>query len=83
MKTDNQKSIALLFVLLFTFPQNVTAVDEVATLKHLEGTWVGDGKFMGNDARLELKYEWVLNGKFLRLSLKERQPHGGRRATGV
>ena len=63
------KPIALLFVLLLAV-QHVNAVDEVASLKRLEGTWIGDGKLMGNDARLELKYEWVLNGKFLRLSLK-------------
>jgi uncharacterized protein YodC (DUF2158 family) len=64
------KSFALLFLLLVSFTQDIKAVDEVAALKRLEGTWAGDGKFMGNAARLELRYEWVLNGKFLRLSLK-------------
>ena len=72
MKTNNPKtkSSAVLFVLLLAFYQNVAAVGEVASLKQLEGTWIGDGKMMGNAARLEMKWEWVLNGKFLRLSLK-------------
>jgi hypothetical protein len=82
MKTDNPttKCIALLFVTLLSLNQNVKAVEEIANLKRLEGVWVGEGKFMGNSARLELKYEWVLNGKFLRLSLKnESRTAGGER----
>lgn len=82
MKTDNRKtkSVALLFVLLLSLNQNVKGVEEIASLKRLEGTWAGEGKFMGNGARLELKYEWVLNGKFLRLSLKnESRTAGGER----
>ena len=70
MKTKNPKPIALLFVLFFSLTPLLAATDEPASLKSLEGTWAGDGKLMGNAARLELKYEWVLNGKFLRLSLK-------------
>jgi hypothetical protein len=73
MKTDQSKTnfIALLFVLFLSFSPSVTAAAEgIASLKRLEGTWAGDGRFMGNAARLELRYEWVLNGKFLRLSLK-------------
>lgn len=72
MKTDKfeTKFIALLFVLFLAFHQSVATAADVAWLKRFEGTWVGEGKFMGNTARLELKYEWVLKGKFLRLSLK-------------
>jgi hypothetical protein len=73
MKTDKfeTKFIALWFVLFLAFQQSVAAAaGEVASLKRFEGTWVGEGKFMGNNARLELKYEWVLQGKFLRLSLQ-------------
>ena len=70
MKTDKPvtKFCALLFVLLLACGQSLAG--ESAALKRFEGTWVGDGKFMGNVARLELKYEWVLSGKFLRLSMK-------------
>ena len=39
-------------------------------LSRLEGTWQGDGKAFGIAANMELKWEWVLNKKFLRLSLK-------------
>ena len=72
------KSFVLLFVLVFSCSQISAMTDEVATLKRLEGSWIGDGKLMGNTARLELKYEWVLNGKFLRLSMKNdsRTPAG-------
>lgn len=69
MKTK-KLTIALLFVWLLALTPIVAAPNETASLKSLEGSWAGDGNFMGNAARLELKYEWVLNGKFLRLSLK-------------
>lgn len=70
MKTPAANSLALLCALLIAFNLSFAAVEETANLKRLTGTWLGEGKLMGNPARLELKYEWVLNGKFLRLSLK-------------
>lgn len=70
MKTPAANSLALLFALVLAFNPGFAAVEETANLKQLTGTWLGEGKLMGNPARLELKYEWVLNGKFLRLSLK-------------
>ena len=39
-------------------------------LNRMEGTWQGDGKAFGYPARLQLKAEWVLGNKFLRLSLR-------------
>lgn len=78
MKTLSN-SLALLFVLLLSCGPSTAAIEETANLKQLAGTWIGEGKLMGNAARLELKYEWVLNGKFLRLSLKNQSttPSGG------
>ena len=60
-------SFIAMFVMLVSFTQGVGAGE--VSLRRLEGSWGGEGMFMGNRARLELKYEWVLNGKFLRLSL--------------
>jgi hypothetical protein len=39
-------------------------------LKRLQGDWEGDGTAMGGAAHLRIKWEWVLDNKFLRLSLK-------------
>jgi hypothetical protein len=39
-------------------------------LSRLEGNWQGNGKTLGMAANLQLKWEWVLNKKFLRLTLK-------------
>ncbi len=39
-------------------------------LNRFEGSWQGEGKTMGMPSRLQLKWEWVLGNKFLRLSLR-------------
>lgn len=39
-------------------------------LSRLHGEWEGEGKAFGGAARLRLKWEWVLDNKFLRLSLR-------------
>jgi len=36
----------------------------------LEGSWQGEGKAFGMGARLQIKWEWVLEKKFLRLTLR-------------
>lgn len=36
----------------------------------LQGTWQGEGKAYGGPCHLQLKWEWVLGNKFLRLSLR-------------
>lgn len=41
-----------------------------AFLDRFQGTWQGDGKSFGRPASLHMTWEWVLEGKFLRLSLK-------------
>ncbi len=39
-------------------------------LSRLHGDWEGEGKAFGGAARMRLKWEWVLDNKFLRLSLR-------------
>ena len=39
-------------------------------LSRLDGSWQGDGKAFGMAASLQIKWEWVLNKRFLRLTLK-------------
>ena len=39
-------------------------------LSRLEGNWQGEGKAFGMTAKLHIKWEWVLNKKFLRLTIK-------------
>ena len=63
--------------LLFTQPLEASGK---AFLDRFEGAWIGDGKAFGNTARLQMKWEWVLERKFLRLSLKnEMRTTGGQR----
>jgi hypothetical protein len=59
-------SVAVL--LLFSYGLKASTAD--VFLNRLQGTWQGDGKTLGMPARLQMKWEWVLGGKFLRLSLK-------------
>lgn len=58
-------STALLLLLTIS---SLTQTDEF--LSRLEGNWHGEGKAFGMSARLQLKWEWVLEKKFLRLTLK-------------
>ncbi|MGH9906183.1 MAG: hypothetical protein ACRD8U_11460 [Pyrinomonadaceae bacterium] len=61
---------ALLWVLfgLVTYASTQTQVD--GHLNRFHGSWQGDGNAFGRPARLEIKWEWVLGDKFLRLSLR-------------
>jgi hypothetical protein len=43
---------------------------DTATLTRWVGDWTGEGKFFGQPATQYLKWERVLEGKFLRLSLR-------------
>jgi hypothetical protein len=61
--------IGLLFLLLFLVPVHAPAQDD-KFLKRLQGDWEGDGQALGGAARLRIKWEWVLDNKFLRLSLR-------------
>jgi hypothetical protein len=38
-------------------------------LARLQGSWAGEGKSFGLDARLRMEWEWVLDQRFLRLNL--------------
>ncbi len=61
-------ALSLSMLLLFTLRLEASTTD--AFLNRLEGSWQGEGKAMRTPARLQMKWEWVLGGKFLRLSLK-------------
>jgi hypothetical protein len=74
MKTSRTRTrsiaIALVgLVFLLLVPGKVTSQED-KFLNRLQGTWQGDGKAFGRAARLHIKWEWVLDKKFLRLSLK-------------
>ena len=58
-----------LFLLLFLVPVH-TPAQEDRFLKRLQGDWEGNGQAFGGAARLRIKWEWVLDNKFLRLSLR-------------
>lgn len=59
--------VALFFVLVFAVPV-FSQTDKF--LGRLQGEWEGEGKAFGGAARLRIKWEWVLNNKFLRLTLR-------------
>ena len=61
---------ALLFALLFLFPYRLTQSQTEPFLNRFQGSWQGEGKAFEMTAHLHLKWEWVLEGKFLRLSLR-------------
>lgn len=74
MKNANYKiltigiAVSLSVVLLFFHTAEASPSD--LFLNRFQGTWQGDGKSLGMSARLQMKWEWVLRSKFLRLSLK-------------
>lgn len=61
-------SVFAVLLLLLTTSQATSQTNPF--LSRLEGSWQGDGKAFGMAATLQLKWEWVLNKKFLRLSLR-------------
>ena len=69
------KLITILLLLLVPFQAPSQSND---LLSRLEGNWQGEGKTLGMAANMQLKWEWVLNKKFLRLSLKNEmtRPNG-------
>src|SRR5687767_67652 len=64
-----RRRIWLSFLLLLLVPAYASPQDD-KFLKRLQGDWEGEGKALGGAARLRIKWEWVLENKFLRLSLK-------------
>ncbi|MCM3900116.1 MAG: hypothetical protein ND866_00260 [Pyrinomonadaceae bacterium] len=74
MKNVNYKTYTIciavaLSVLLFP-SRRLEASSNDAFLNRFQGTWQGDGKAFGMSARLHMKWERVLAGKFLYLILK-------------
>jgi hypothetical protein len=62
--------LAVCLLIFVWVPAGQSASPGDSFLQRLEGTWQGDGKTLGMPARLQMKWEWVLGGKFLRLSLR-------------
>ena len=59
--------VALFFVLVFAVPA-LSQNDKF--LSRLHGEWEGEGKAFGGAAVMQIKWEWVLENKFLRLNLR-------------
>lgn len=72
MKESKSKiGLACLLLSSLLYFTEVSAQSQAeAFLKRYQGTWQGDGKAFGMPARLDLKWEWVLGDKFLRLTLR-------------
>ncbi len=64
-----RRRILLSLLLLLLVPAYASSQDD-KFLKRLQGEWEGDGTALGGAARLRIKWEWVLDNKFLRLSLR-------------
>lgn len=47
-----------------------TTLAQSSSIDRFAGTWEGQGKFFDLSSQLQLKWEWVLDQKFLRLTLK-------------
>jgi hypothetical protein len=63
--------ILLICLTFLMWPHQVFAQSQPASLVNsFHGTWRGDGKTLGMNARLQLKWEPVLENKFLRLTLR-------------
>lgn len=60
----------LLSVLVLLLVPGYASSQEDNFLKRLQGNWEGDGKALGGAAHLQIKWEWVLDNKYLRLTLK-------------
>lgn len=60
--------VSLLLLVLLLAPDVSAQHDKF--LPSLQGEWEGEGKAFGGAARLRLKWEWVLDKKFLRLNLR-------------
>lgn len=57
-------------ILILLLTPWLTSAQNHQFLSRLEGSWQGEGKALGMAANLQIQWEWVLNKKFLRLTLK-------------
>jgi hypothetical protein len=69
MQISRRKALAIAFLLLLSISSTATSQTN-QFLARLEGNWQGDGKAFGMGARQQIKWEWVLQKKFLRLAIK-------------
>ena len=76
MQISRPRVLALALLLVFSIPCPAQS-QQNAFLSRLEGNWQGEGKAFGMAAKLELKWEWVLNKKFLRLTIKNEMNRNG------
>lgn len=63
------KAIRIALLLLLLLPAATMAQTD-KFLNSLAGEWHGEGKAFGGAALMQIKWEWVLNNKFLRLSMR-------------
>ncbi len=64
------KRLASISILLVLVSANAIAVSPVDPFfDRLQGDWTGQGTAFGSSAMVQTKWEWLLNGKFFRLSL--------------
>ena len=64
-----RRRVWLSLLLLLLVPAHASSQED-KFLQRLQGDWEGEGQAFGGPARLRVKWEWVLENKFLRLSLK-------------
>ena len=69
------RSFGVLALLLFVSVQ--ASAQSEKFLSRLQGSWSGEGKAFGMPARMQIKWEWVLDNKFLWLSLKNEMQRAG------
>lgn len=64
-----RRRICVSLLLLLLVPAYASSQED-KFLNRLQGEWEGDGRALGGPAHLRVKWEWVLENKFLRLTLK-------------
>ena len=69
MKTRLLKLTFVAALLVFIIPTHASSQADTF-LTRLQGDWQGEGTVFGRAATLQIKWEWILNNKFLRLSLR-------------
>jgi len=75
-----RRRVCLSLFLVFLLPAYASSQQD-NFLKRLHGDWEGEGTALGGAAHLLIKWEWVLDNKFLRLTLKSdmSEANGARR----
>lgn len=80
MRKQGFTFVAFLVCLLFIPTSSTargTALEEETVLSRLAGSWSGECQHLGKKADMQMKWERVLEGKFIRLSLRvESKPAG-------